>query len=264
MKGSRSSSGKNRPPRNRPPGCARSLDGGRRRGSACRRRVGASCGGSPGRRDWRCDRCGPAPRPSRGDPRSRVGGDRPASGCRAPVCVYGQGEARNASRTSRRIRLVERQKQEWSVAHIEIRRPPIKWKPGGKPIPFTVRTAGIKAQHVTGTGAERLMFAFSRDGEPLKVYGRKFPVFDSCAAQEEAVAGRREDREADHLSAIHRGHLRSAFRQRRQGIPANHRAQGDRGIAPRKSAFCGISGRASRRRRASRSHLHPCGDRTDG
>ena len=31
-----------------------------------------------------------------------------------------------------------------------------------------------------GTGAERLMFAFSKDGEPLKVYGRKFPVFDSA------------------------------------------------------------------------------------
>lgn len=30
-----------------------------------------------------------------------------------------------------------------------------------------------------GTGAERLMFAFSKDGEPLKVYGRKFPVFDN-------------------------------------------------------------------------------------
>ena len=30
-----------------------------------------------------------------------------------------------------------------------------------------------------GTGAERLMFAFSADGEPLKVYGRKFPVFDN-------------------------------------------------------------------------------------
>jgi hypothetical protein len=33
---------------------------------------------------------------------------------------------------------------------------------------------------VKGTGAERLMFAFSKDGEPLKVYGRKFPVFDSA------------------------------------------------------------------------------------
>ncbi len=71
-------------------------------------------------------------------------------------------------------------KQEWTVAHIEIGRPPIKWKPGGKPISFTVRTAGIKAKHVTGTGAERLMFAFSKDGEQLKVYGRKFPVFDAA------------------------------------------------------------------------------------
>jgi hypothetical protein len=32
---------------------------------------------------------------------------------------------------------------------------------------------------VKGTGAERLMFAFSRNGDPLKVYGRKFPVFDN-------------------------------------------------------------------------------------
>jgi hypothetical protein len=68
---------------------------------------------------------------------------------------------------------------EWVIAHIEIPRPPIRWKPGGKPMPFTVRTPGIVAKHVKGTGAERLMFAFSKDGEPLKVYGRKFPVFDS-------------------------------------------------------------------------------------
>jgi hypothetical protein len=71
-------------------------------------------------------------------------------------------------------------KHEWSIAHIEISRPPIKWKPRGKPISFIVRTAGIQARHVKGTGAERLMFAFSKDGEPLKVYGRKFPVFDSA------------------------------------------------------------------------------------
>jgi hypothetical protein len=70
-------------------------------------------------------------------------------------------------------------KQEWSIVHIEIPRPPIKWKPGRKPLPFKVRTPGVTARHVKGTGAERLMFAFSKDGEPLKVYGRKFPVFDS-------------------------------------------------------------------------------------
>jgi hypothetical protein len=67
----------------------------------------------------------------------------------------------------------------WSVAQVEIPRPPVKWKPGRKPFPFTVRTPGVTARHVKGTGAERLMFAFSKNGEQLKVYGRKFPVFDS-------------------------------------------------------------------------------------
>ena len=71
-------------------------------------------------------------------------------------------------------------RREWSVAHIEIPRPPVRWKPGGRPMSFIVRTPGIQARHVKGTGAERLMFAFSKDGEPLKVYGRKFPVFDNA------------------------------------------------------------------------------------
>ena len=71
-------------------------------------------------------------------------------------------------------------KKEWSIVHIEIPRPPVKWKPGRKPFPFIVRTPGVEARHVKGTGAERLMFAFSKDGEPMKVYGRKFPVFDNA------------------------------------------------------------------------------------
>jgi hypothetical protein len=71
------------------------------------------------------------------------------------------------------------EKQEWSVARIELPRPPIRWKPGRKPLPFRNLTPGIKARHVKGTGAERLMFSFSQDGNPLKVYGRKFPVFDN-------------------------------------------------------------------------------------
>jgi len=69
--------------------------------------------------------------------------------------------------------------QEWSIAHIELPRPPVRWKPGRKPLPFRSLTPDIKARHVKGTGAERLMFSFSRDGDPLKVYGRKFPVFDN-------------------------------------------------------------------------------------
>ncbi|MET0280313.1 MAG: hypothetical protein ABW278_04200 [Steroidobacteraceae bacterium] len=71
-------------------------------------------------------------------------------------------------------------KKQWSVAQVEIPRPPVKWKPGGKPLAFTLRTPGFNARHVKGTGAERLMFAFAKDGEQLKVYGRKFPVFDSA------------------------------------------------------------------------------------
>ena len=67
----------------------------------------------------------------------------------------------------------------WTIAHLEIPCPPVKWKPGRGPLPFIVRTPGIEARHVKGTGAERLMFAFSRGGEELKVYGRKFPVFDN-------------------------------------------------------------------------------------
>ena len=71
-------------------------------------------------------------------------------------------------------------KKEWSIARIEIPRPPFKWKPGRKPFPYIMRTPGVEARHVKGTGAERLMFAFSKDGEQMKVYGRKFPVFDSA------------------------------------------------------------------------------------
>ncbi|MBL8268361.1 hypothetical protein [Steroidobacter sp.] len=70
-------------------------------------------------------------------------------------------------------------KQEWTVAHIELPRPPIKWSPGRKPLPFRSLTPGIQARHVKGTGAERLMFAFTQGGDQLKVYGRKFPVFDN-------------------------------------------------------------------------------------
>src|SRR5258706_9703504 len=80
----------------------------------------------------------------------------------------------------------------WTIAHLEIPRPPVKWKPGRGPLPFAVLTPGIEARHVKGTGAERLMFAFSRGGEELKVYGRKFPVFDNTLVKKkrwrEAVA----------------------------------------------------------------------------
>ncbi|MES1263549.1 MAG: hypothetical protein ABUL69_04280 [Peristeroidobacter soli] len=70
-------------------------------------------------------------------------------------------------------------RQQWTLAQLELPRPPVRWKPGRKPLKFLTLTPGIEARHVKGTGAERLMFSFSADGEPLKVYGRKFPVFDN-------------------------------------------------------------------------------------
>ena len=69
--------------------------------------------------------------------------------------------------------------QQWTVAQVELPRPPLRWKPGRKPLAFRTLTPGIEARHVKGTGAERLMFSFSAKGEPLRVYGRKFPVFDN-------------------------------------------------------------------------------------
>jgi len=40
--------------------------------------------------------------------------------------------------------------KEWSVAHIELPRPPVKWKPGRKPLKFLTLTPGIQARHVKG------------------------------------------------------------------------------------------------------------------
>jgi hypothetical protein len=92
------------------------------------------------------------------------------------------GEGKNQALRGRPVAfaLWSETKHEWSVAHIELPPPPMKWNPnGGKPLAFRTLTPGIKARHVKGTGAERLMFSFSRDGDPLKVYGRKYPVFDN-------------------------------------------------------------------------------------
>ncbi|HZI28144.1 MAG TPA: hypothetical protein VFD64_08295, partial [Gemmatimonadaceae bacterium] len=85
------------------------------------------------------------------------------------------GKKRNETLRGRPVAfaLWSESEQDWTVANIEIPRPPVSWKPGGKPLKFTLLTPGIQAQHQKGTGAERLMFAFSKGGEPLKVYGRK-------------------------------------------------------------------------------------------
>jgi len=54
------------------------------------------------------------------------------------------------------------------------------WKPGDSPPPFRVITSGYEVEHDRGLGAERLMFRISYKGERLRVFGRKFPTFDSA------------------------------------------------------------------------------------
>ena len=111
----------------------------------------------------------------------------------------------------------------WTIAQLEIPRPPVKWKPGHGPLPFTVRTPGIEARHVNGTGAERLMFAFSRGGEQLKVYGRKFPVFDNTLIKKK----RWREAAATAVPIVYlpytRDTLDPGFVTRRQRFPAHHR-----------------------------------------
>jgi hypothetical protein len=99
-----------------------------------------------------------------------------------PLEYFFTGKGKNETLRGRPVifALWSESQQEWTLAHVEIPRPPVSWKPGGKPLKFLMRTPGIEGKHVKGTGAERLMFSFTRDGEPLKVYGRKFPVFDSA------------------------------------------------------------------------------------
>ena len=154
-------------------------------------------------------------------------------------------------------------KQQWTVAQLELPRPPINWKPGRKPLAFRILTPGIEARHVKGTGAERLMFAFSADGEPLKVYGRKFPVFDNKLVKRRQWSAVVADREAHRLSTVHRRHLRSGLRQRRQGFPGRHGQQGARGAASREGAERGVSGEAARRCHSSAGHHDAGGHRAD-
>lgn len=69
--------------------------------------------------------------------------------------------------------------QLWHVVQIEVPYPAPRWRPGGKPIPFKVLTPGYTAEHVRGTGTERLTFNIFHGSEKLRVYGRKYPVIEA-------------------------------------------------------------------------------------
>lgn len=77
----------------------------------------------------------------------------------------------------------------WHLVEVEIPYPvPRKLKAGKLPS-FRTLTPGYTAEHVRGVGAERLMFAFSRDGEQLRVYGRKYPIIESAAVKKLGMRG---------------------------------------------------------------------------
>jgi len=69
--------------------------------------------------------------------------------------------------------------QRWHVVEIEVPFPAPRWRPGGKPIAFKVLTPGYEAEHVRGTGAERLTFNVFYNSERLRVYGRSYPVIET-------------------------------------------------------------------------------------
>ncbi len=69
-------------------------------------------------------------------------------------------------------------KLEWTIAHVEIPRPPIKWRPGGKPM-ASVADAGHRGAACEGHGRGTAHVRVLARRRALKVYGRKFPVFDS-------------------------------------------------------------------------------------
>ena len=153
--------------------------------------------------------------------------------------------------------------QKWSVAQVELPRPPIKWKPGRKPLPFRNLTPGIQAQHVKGTGAERLMFAFSQDGNSLKVYGRKFPVFDNNLLKRKQWRAVAQTAKPIVYLPFTEDTFDPGFVSSGKEFLVATARQGDRGTASRAGAECGFSWRAARRLHSSVGHHDACGHRAD-
>ena len=101
-----------------------------------------------------------------------------------------------------------------------------------------------------GTGAERLMFAFAKDGEQLKVYGRKFPVFDSALIAKKKWRAVVETAKPIVYLPSNEDTLDPLFVSGGKEFLLDTAQQGDRRAASREGAFGGISGRAARRCRA--------------
>ena len=122
-------------------------------------------------------------------------------------------------------------KQEWSVAHIELPRPPIKWKPGREAPGLSHPHAGYPGAAREGHRCRAADVRLLPGRGSLEGLRTQVPRVRQQPSQAQAVARRRPDREADRLSALHRRHLRPGFRQRREGVSGRHGA-------PRRSRSC--------------------------
>jgi len=135
---------------------------------------------------------------------------------RAQARLHRQGQATRPSRGRPvAFALWSDANKEWSVAHIELPRPPSSGSPAASPeVPHA--DAGYPGAACGGDGCRALdVFLFSKDGDPLKVYGRKFPVFDNALLKKKQWAAVVETAKPIVYLPFTERHLRSELRQRR-------------------------------------------------
>ena len=239
------------------------VEAGGRRGSACRCRVRATRRGVPPRSSSRVASATVTRRSTISSPKAQT----LLRDVELQYVLTGKGKRQTLRGRPVAFALWSEAKQEWTVAHIELPRPPIKWKPGRKPLAFRTLTPGIQARHVKGTGAERLMFAFSAGRGALKVYGRKFPVFDNKLVKRKQWRAVVQTAKPIVYLPFTEDTFDPGFVSGGKEFLVATARQGARGAASREGAERGLSGRAARRchssRRSSR-HLRSSSRPTTG
>ncbi len=183
-----------------------------------------------------------SPQPSRGDPRSRHRRAGASPGRRSQVCPDRKGQAPDAAWAARRLCAMER-------GEAAVDRCPDRAPASADQVETRQEATGLSQPHAGYPGAAReghrrraadVRFLCGRGTfEGLRA---QVPGIRQRARQTKAVGRSHPDREADRLSTLHRRHLRSGFRQRREGIPRRHGRQGARGAASREGAERGLSG----------------------
>ena len=131
-----------------------------------------------------------------------------------------------------------------------------------RPLMSIFDLSGRTAVVAGGTSGKRLM-SFSADGAPLKVYGRKFPVFDNSHVKRKRVGRSRPDRETDRLSTFTEDTFDPGFVSggKEYLIATAGKALEELRLAKVPSAA--FPGEAARGCHSSAGHHHACGHRAD-